>query len=194
MKRYLTCLTCLCKLFSKVVVKLAVMKVENSCDRYAFLRLILKLAWSYTHKGIARIEQAGEITVIAIYAAARMYILCSLSDVASAESPKSLLQALQIRISDRQRNVLLTHLTYFWTKRYFQRSSFSGPRCRLSYPNAVLCSCANEMNVQKRETPEANSIPRKRGEKKYACIARNIWRRFHRLALFFSLKTSNFHS
>lgn len=41
----------------------------------------------------------------------------------------------------------------FLGKTYSQRSSFSDPHCRLSYPNAVLCFCANEMNVQKRECP-----------------------------------------
>jgi len=37
-------------------------------------------------------------------------------------SIKPLLQALQIRTN--KGNVLLTHLTYFWVRRYFQRSSF----------------------------------------------------------------------
>lgn len=82
-------------------------------------------------------------------------VLCSvLFDVASAKSfrHKPLLQALQIRISDQQRSVLLTFLTYFslgardpW---YFQRFKLPRTACRLSYPCAVLRSCANEMNGQ----------------------------------------------
>lgn len=112
--------------------------------------------WSSTHKGVARIEGAGEITVITIYATARKYIPSFVlfpTSLPRSHPAKPLLQALQIRISDRQRNVLLTHLTYFWARRYFQHSSFSELHCRLSYPSAVLCSCANEMNVQKRERP-----------------------------------------
>lgn len=103
---------------------------------------------------------------------------------------KPLLQALQIRISDRQRNVLLMHLTYFWARRYFQHSSFSELHCRLSYPSAVLCSCANEMNVQKRERPRRmQSLERggrEREEKKISRVYRacSIWRRFHRFAPF----------
>lgn len=107
-----------------------------------------------------------------------------------------LLQALQIRISDRQRNVLLTHLTYFWARRYFQHSSFSELHCRLSYPSAVLCSCANEMNVQKRERlGRMQSLERgERERKNIACTVRAAFDVAFIALPFFSLKTSNFHS
>lgn len=68
------------------------------------------------------------------------YPLFPLSDVASAKSfrHKPLLQALQIRISDRQRSVLLTYLTYFSLGAISNVSSSPGPHDRLSYPSAVF--------------------------------------------------------
>jgi len=147
--------------------------------------------WSYTREGIARIEQAGEITVIAIYAARKYTVLCSLSDVAAAESPH---QAAFTSFTDSNFRPTKERFTdafnLFLSETVF--SSFSGPYCRLSYPSAVSCSCANEMNVQKRECPRRMQFLEK--EKKCVYRACNIWSRFHRIRPFFPLKTFNFHS
>lgn len=107
---------------------------------------------SHTSRGR---EVGREMAVIAVCTATRKYtVLCSLSDVVSAESfRKPLPQALQIRISGRQRAVLPMYLTYFWT-RYFQ-SVQAFPRLRrLSYPDAV-CALVNEMNIQSANAPGA---------------------------------------